>query len=460
MKSQNDFDTKKETQNDFDTKKETQNDFDTKKETQNEFDTKKKFACNKCNYASNKKQVVKKHQRTRRHENDIDLKVLYLNCKKCHKNIEHDHSVQQNGPKKKFPCSKCEYSSNWKWMVRRHQRSGIHKNDVDLKVFTHGIQNIDQENEPSYNKGGKFKCQNSGCKFVTDSTIALNKHQECIHLKIVKYKCNICSYGSYQSSPVRIHQKNQHSNNLACKVLKIGCELCDRNDIKHNHRKKSLGTSTVKDKEQRSEKSKVIKTKGKKRKRDTIKCNECEHKVFPSFRLRVKHYIQEHKNKHIFNCDHCKYGSNYHPNLQMHINSQHLKMRLQCTECSYQTTWKTSFLMHMREKHKQYQKLSKHFPTGENVLCEECGSSINPNDLNRSHECSKDKINEKKTRNIRSNSSVQIGKYKCNKCDFCTDQPSDVRAHYELNHKNAPEIQSNRITLSTSNKGFMLLSQM
>ena len=86
----------------------------------------------------------------------------------------------------------------------------------------------------------------------------------------------------------------------------------------------------------------------------------------------------------------------------------------------------------MREKHKQYQRVSKHFPTGEIVLCEECGTSINGT---KNHNCNGIKRTGRRPGNqITRAFKGQIGRYKCNKCDFSTDKPSNVRAHYELMH--------------------------
>ena len=86
----------------------------------------------------------------------------------------------------------------------------------------------------------------------------------------------------------------------------------------------------------------------------------------------------------------------------------------------------------MREKHQQYQKVSKRFPTGKNVLCEECGESTDSN-----HNCSD--VRKLSGRRPKTELRIQIGKYKCNKCEFSTDHPSNIRNHYESMHQKSDQ---------------------
>ena len=201
----------------------------------------------------------------------------------------------------------------------------------------------------------------------------------------------------------------------------MSCKKCDAYD---QHTEHEYEISKIR--EEREEKD------------ENIQCKECDHEPFLNFRSRVKHYRLEHKDKNIYNCDDCQYGSNYLPNLKTHINSKHLKKVLKCPKCPFESTWKPRYLSHMREKHKQFQKVSKNFPNGKSVLCEECGESTNSNDLLKNHQCNGvPKLPRRRLRtDTINNLLIEVGKYKCNKCDFTTDHPSNVRTHYALIHQN------------------------
>jgi len=260
------------------------------------------------------------------------------------------------------------------------------------------------------------------------SKVSLTGHQENIHLQLVRFKCNICVYDSYLSSAVQYHQKVNHADNLACKVVKIGCELCNENIPNHNHKRQI---------ERISERNSL-------KERDIILCEECKNGIFPTLQSRLKQHKLEHKTKNIFNCKHCENGSNYLPNLETHINSQHLKKKLQCPKCSFQTTWKPLFFSHMRETHNEYQKNSKH-RNFELVICNECGKTINSIAQFKTHYCRVKKYVKKgykrpnRPRRAKKSKKVEvkvnIKSYRCSKCEFTTDNPSNVKGHYELSHK-------------------------
>ena len=436
----------------------------------------KRYSCSMCNYSSFRKQAVTLHQNSKMHKEDKKLKVIDNGCEKCIQKIEHKHrKIIRNKGLERYCCSMCSYSSYRRHYVLLHQNTKMHKEDKNLKVIDNDCEKRIQKIEHRHKKimrnllGTRFKCQVSGCNFLTNRKRDLKKHHEVIHQNVVRFNCNNCDYQHYYLSYLEGHQKAKHGDNLLCKIMKIGCKLCEENLPNHFHRterrkkriflekeidpefdgsKYSCGICDYKtgvkfdlsthhkiehlnlkrykcercdfkhyfmkevqnhlddhemqtnilylscvkcdtyqphsDHEYEAKETSYLY----KEVKDFITCKECDHEPFKNFKLRVKHYRLEHKNKNIFNCKDCDYGSNYQVNLKTHINSKHIKKTFHCPKCSFQSTWKTAFLYHMREQHKQYQKAGKHFPTGKYVLCEECGESTYEDDGHKNHKCS------------------------------------------------------------------------
>ena len=524
-----------------------------------------RYNCSICEVKAFHKITIERHI-NQQHQKQNEAKILKIGCEECQKNTEHKCFVLIRNKEKnfstfhesrlnkhqsrhlKYSCNKCSYSSDIKQHISIHQKGKLHLNEKDLKVKFRDCdqcqQNIEHDHtrensNPKFqkrnriSKGTQFKCTISGCEFTTNLHKYLETHSESFHLKIVKFKCNLCIYQSYSMSSLRWHQKIQHKGDMSFKAIKIGCKQCEENvtghdhkrgshlnkqeqkplldgkiyncsecdfktDIKANisshHKKEHLNimkfqcgscdfrTFFLKEiqihtrnhgnetkilylncrkcdiYEQHTEHEYVTSEVNRRRRRKSEKiiCKECDHEPFHNFKERTYHFKLQHKDKKVYNCDYCKYGSNFRPNLQMHINSIHLNKKLNCPKCEYNTTWKTSFLEHMREQHKIYQKVSKHFPSGQTVLCEDCGESKDIKD--KTHQCHGENSLRRRTVN-RMRKNVQnipiIGKYKCNKCDFRTDKPANVKSHFELIHAKSSSKLDSTISSATLSQGFM-----
>ena len=48
----------------------------------------------------------------------------------------------------------------------------------------------------------------------------------------MRYKCDLCEYAAYRRKGVEIHQKCYHED-MKCKIISIGCRLCDNGDQIH-----------------------------------------------------------------------------------------------------------------------------------------------------------------------------------------------------------------------------------
>ena len=231
------------------------------------------------------------------------------------------------------------------------------------------------------------------------------------------------------------HMKSKHDDDGG-RILKIGCEKCERMDEHEN-----CGEGKMKE--------------------SKYKCNECDkgfrnHEAFKSQKLRREHYKQMHPGVKIFMCGECNYGANYLPNLNSHINSKHKKKVLQCPKCPYTTTWNQSFHAHMRTNHGIFQKNSKYFTDGKTFLCEGCDLSTFSKVLYEAHKAAlncevapKTITNEwhlRKRRKLsgynkepKNYSEQKLKKFKCDQCNYSTDYAANVRLHIQVVHeKNKP----------------------
>ena len=242
------------------------------------------------------------------------------------------------------------------------------------------------------------------------------------------------------------HQKMKSHVGKDLKILRIGCILCEQNmghslhdiDNRHTQRKRTSTQNEIK-KIEKNQAPKVISHKQRKTKKekekieknkapkvDTCDCLICG-KGFKTFGQRVKHYTNEHPNERIFNCEDCKYRTNYLPNLKTHKSSKHENKALECPQCPYVTTWNPTFHKHMRNVHGYFQKKSK--SSGENKgqakLCEDCGLST----FNKSHK--KKGCDKKRVSNIQ---PLKVSMFKCNKCTYKSGLASDILLHVNSSH--------------------------
>ena len=306
---------------------------------------------------------------------------------------------------------------------------------------------------------GCYKCLEPECGKITTFKWELKEHFIREHTIHKKFKCNLCDFKGRQNSCVTNHQVKKHIGEEA-KVFGIGCPLCEDNIDHRNHTfpitskqqlefgqcfpckngiEHSEHTFTTVNNPPKPE-GKLVKN------RQKHECSVCG-KEFGRGRERVKHYQLEHPYDKIFNCQECRYGTNYLPNLNTHTNSMHKKKVRQCPHCSYNSTWNTSFLEHMRSAHGLFQKKSKHSIHGEGqaLLCDDCGFSTFNQKQFQSHKLAACQV----TNVVRGGNRFQrftpatrkrdtigmtLGNFKCNKCSFSSDLPADIRDHVQKVH--------------------------
>ena len=150
---------------------------------------------------------------------------------------------------------------------------------------------------------GTYLCDSASCKYKCKSRNGLVRHIKVMHLNLVSYSCEQCSYATKFSQSLASHVLGVHEK------VKQFCKLCDY-------------TST--------------------------------HKATIYQHMRKAHGNEEKKK-----CPECDYKSFSKDMLECHINGKHLKNSLFCDKCGFQTTWRNCLRNHMRTKHDKANNHSK-----------------------------------------------------------------------------------------------------
>ena len=119
----------------------------------------------------------------------------------------------------------------------------------------------------------------------------------------------------------------------------------------------------------------------------------------------------------------------------------------------------------MRAAHGYFRYKTKHNSErseGQPILCDDCGfSTFNENQYQKHKEAScqapvfnRIPVRFFKKRMSTSNFKLNIGKFKCNKCDYSSDQPTEIRKHVQTVHESVERLHS-----SAHSKPFLQISQ-
>ena len=436
-----------------------------------------RYSCNLCGQKKYYKSSIIKHQKTE-HKLEESPKVLKIGTESFNQKLETTENKHQIGTIK---CSNSRKERKQKDPLKSSTEEcatnseiklkNLHENQETKKVLVIGCKSFEEKTEHSKHleqnqehfqhsiketqalsrqKVGMLKCAKADCGFRTNHKQSLRQHYEAIHLQLLKYACNLCDYKSYHHFHLKDHQNSKIHKNQPMKILRIGCTLCDENleHIKHSNDRRGHTAEP--------NKGRNLHFKERKERSIKLECDECGIGSFNTNKERIKHYKSEHPGKHIFNCNYCKYGSNYLANVNNHVDSMHEKKEFKCENCPYKTAWKQSFHHHMRLEHGYFQYTTKFNikGDGQSYLCQECGySTFSQSDFKRHKSlsaCSMDKrtriLVERQGRphlrrlpnGLKANEIIR--KYKCNKCDYSTDYHSDVRKHVRAAHEPKPEV--------------------
>ena len=320
------------------------------------------------------------------HESRKALASMY-DCADCNfstnreQSLTHHKAVVHHGIVR-FTCSFCDYQSYYRHLVRSHFANNHQGKEVKFKTI--GCEKCQSEEphekcrnpESTLRKPRKnyhrnttingldmsmksFQCDS--CNYSSSSESNLLRHVKVVHERTFRYQCGYCEYRNFRKQCLRVHMETTHRKEKEFKALSLECQLC-KTEEKHPECKYEPWRE-------------MSEEDFKRRRVFSSQCTHCE-QVFDNKSLRVKHFRESHPDKKVYNCDYCKYSTNYLPNLKDHVNSLHEKKTLHCCDrCDFKTSWKQLYHRHMRDEHGEHKKKSKHRTNGEPLLCDGCAFS-------------------------------------------------------------------------------------
>ena len=261
--------------------------------------TDSEYACDKCEYTC----VIKKALRF--HIEAVHLKV------------------------KNYECSACSHRSYSKQSVKAHVKS-MH-NDETCRIIKIGCslceskqshEVCESKSKRLWKTNGKYGCDN--CEYTTDQKEHMTIHIKAVHLKIKQFKCSMCDCARYRRQEIEAHIKSNHRNEQ-CRILIIGCPLCER---KEKHK------CCVKQQRRMFNRKRPSKSYNQSAK---FKCKECGY-TSNLVKLITQHNEVVHMDIKKFFCRSCNYQSYYKQNMKTHIAKNHKSAwnkfgRLGCQSC-------------------------------------------------------------------------------------------------------------------------------
>ena len=195
----------------------------------------KKFKCSTCDYTSEQKGNVNRHIKTK-HEM---LKIFECDeCPDVPKFTLKQHFVTH---KKKHTgevhtCDQCDFYTIYKYKLKAHKNTHGEKNkkcyicemsysdNQTLKAhinFKHDGEAVNckhcdfktankfnmDRHEKTRHENNRIKCPHDSCTTACATKENLKRHIDEIHLRIKKFKCEMCEYKCTQKANLKKHQK-------------------------------------------------------------------------------------------------------------------------------------------------------------------------------------------------------------------------------------------------------------
>ena len=363
------------------------------------------FSCNSCDYETRKEYFLEKHKRLQ--HNEFKRIQCPPDCRyKTSKQRYLDNHTQLNhGPNAVLKeeiifCKNCEYETTLTTKIRKHSQI-VHKKtddgfrscpDCDYKTS----KMFDLEKHIRVTHSANASEDTDGCQYCELNTNRSTMKGR-LRSQITNYGCSACPQRCFTMSQIKRHIRRRHNNSDA-KWIRLNCKLCmykttndPTNQKAKRKKKKSCMFKTTKDPTDQI--GQATKAKHKKKKSCPLCSANIEHQrcqtsasnpiqqcqlcgEFKSTMSGLREHMRaSHPLEKLFNCDKCAYKCNWLPNLNVHKNAKHEKVKIQCDKCDFSSTWKVAVNEHMRSKHGIFQKNTKYKDLMEfkEVICENCG---------------------------------------------------------------------------------------
>ena len=250
-------------------------------------------------------------------------------CQKCGKNFKSPAGLSVHEKSKhqgiRHPCDQCKYSGITVSALKYHIRA---------------------EHE-----GIKFDCEESECDMQFNSKQLLKIHKDVKHNGI-RFHCNDCNYQAPNKFILSDHIQIVHMK------IPYPCNLCDfqakrKRSLQHHNITEHGLEPNRRPKRRFKLHKKVLNEK------ESYSCSECTKIYTTSAGLNV--HIKSEHNRIRHQCPDCNFKGITKGALNIHIQSVHEKIRFSCKQCDHQATTKSGLTIHMDGMH------------GDNVyFCVEC----------------------------------------------------------------------------------------
>ena len=350
------------------------------------------FSCQKCDFVGDSKSdlslhVADAHPASEDEETNI-LLTENLQCQECPfvgktRGDLIGHKVKLHGQKAKvrkqyssieYKCSDCDFIAIGTRKLTNHALD-VHKKI--LKINKNPRVNMKSD---SLTLVKDQVCRH--CPYATAYKYNLRKHENAVHLKEKKFKCNLCEYTTYYSTMLRTHKiRHVKLGRDNIKRKKINCPECNFNtlsDIKmRQHKKKAHGIPynfmcniCGRDFYLRSQLKRHERTHNKIQ--DDQKCDfnssetdgQCDFQTSSDKNMR-KHKKITHRIPYYFMCNICGHDFSMKSRLMHHQKVHHrtATVDMQCSYCEFEADKLELLETHLQELHKDKVKP---------VSCEKC----------------------------------------------------------------------------------------
>ena len=356
-------------------------------------DTDGEYACDKCDYTCDTKQLLRNHIEA------VHLKVKNYKCSSCSWVCSYNKQTLKNHIKRRHKedssrmitigCSLCENNQS-------HKFCGIHGRKP-------------KKTERNYS------CQK--CEYTSEKNEHMKMHIEAVHLKIKRYRCSVCDFAAYRRQEIELHMKPKHKHQI-CRVFIIGCPLCERKE-KHEICVKQPKTQKADSKTHVDIKRRwrgILRSEG------INKCTEKNCDFASDNKESLRGHVESIHNGILkYKCNICDYKSYHkfsianHQKISSHSDKKNKVLRIGCTLCE-EDIFHTQHSISVGKERKESRGVK------ETLICLE-PACIYVTDL-------KNSITSHYRKKHIHNSS-----YTCNLCSYRSSGGGNIEKHQKANHR-------------------------
>ncbi|XP_078587844.1 uncharacterized protein LOC144868958 [Branchiostoma floridae x Branchiostoma japonicum] len=340
-----------------------------------------------------------------------------------------------------FKCSFCSYSAKRDFHVKEHEKVHTMK-QPQYKIITTPTGNHTHLAEPLVVKK-RYECQI--CDYTSEDKSRLVKHQRT-HTGEKPYSCRFCPYKTALNESLWKHMKHHKIKSP------MQCQKCSYSTttmqslLLHNKLHGETDDIIV---EAKPKVNQAGSDDGLKPKATDFQCNMCGYMALDRSKL-IKH-LQSHSLEKAFSCPSCPYRSSSKENVKRHQKHHRSKFPFRCQFCSYSannsSVVRTHEKLHQGQSYPCHKKMpSIHFQ------CLTCGlphaSQTDLDDHRRENhpsekcfQCPECPFVSQWEKALKKHRYSHIAKFpnKCRLCSFTSPKKYVIRAH-EQTHKNAPHL--------------------